>query len=287
MKSTLISIVAILVGLMALSTQSYGQKLNFQVEVKMEHLPPTDQSDLFDLQQKVTDYLNNTKWSNENQDIIIDGSVSIIIETVTTRGSEKVYRAQVLAGSPSGENFYDKSCEFTYQQGQIFDNFRTYFDPLLALLDFYTYMVIGGELDTYSLYGGTPFYDKAQDIANQGQISNYATGWTNRLEEVKLVTDADHVALREAKFYYYEGLYFVEVEPNPQKVQQYADAVVTRLTKVQNKRPNSKALKRFLDSHYQEMCKLFNSDVKRENINKMIQIDPRHRETYENCRPSM
>ena len=263
-----------------------AQVLNVRVTVKMEHLQPQDQNELSDLEQRLTDYLANTQWSEGNQDIVLDCNLNLIIETVTNRGSEKVYRSQFLISSPSGENFYDKACEFTYHPGQAMDAFRTYFDPLLALVDFYAYMVIAGELDTYSLLGGTPFYDRAQDIANQGQLSNYSTGWTKRLEEVILITDADHVALREAKFYFYEGLYFVEEEPNKDYTRKFVNAVVERLANVYNKRPNSKALKRFMDAHYQEFCKFFLFAPNQTTLDKLIQIDSRHRDTYEKCSKS-
>jgi len=276
----------ILIALFSVFSLASAQVLNVRVTVKMEHLQPRDQSELSDLEQRLTDYLATTQWSEENQDIVLDCNLNLIIETVTSRGSEKVYRSQFLISSPSGENFYDKSCEFTYHPGQAMDAFRTYFDPLLSLVDFYAYMVIAGELDTYSLLGGTSFYDRAQDIANQGQLSNYSTGWTKRLEEVILITDADHIFLREAKFYFYEGLYFVEEEPNKENARKFVNAVVERLAKVYNKRPNSKALKRFMDAHYQEFCKFFLFAPNQATLDKLIQIDARHRDTYLKCSES-
>ncbi len=283
MSSSRFLVFVIILAFLSTYSMVKAQVLSCMVNVQMEHLQPREQDDLSDLQQKLTDYLNSTKWSEENQDIILNCNVQLIIETVTTRGSEKVYKAQYLVNSPSGENFYDKTFEFAYHPGQAFQAFRNTFDPLLDMADFYAYLVIGGEMDTYELMGGNPFYDKAQAIANQGQLSNYSLGWTRRLEDAIEITDGSHVPLREAKFYYYEGLYFVENEPNPQNARQLAEAVVNRLEQVHNKRPNSKTLKRFLDAHYQEMCKLFKYDESRDNINKMIEIDARHRTTYEEC----
>ena len=267
-------------------TKSFAQRFQCEVKIQMSQLQPRDQDDLSDLSQKLTDYLNKKNWSDQNQDLTIKSNIQLIITTVTTRGSEKVYRAQFLISSPSGENFYDTSCEFPYFLGQAFETYRTAFDPLLDLVDFYVYMVLAGELDTYELFSGTPFYNKAQDLANQGQLSNFSTGWTGRLEDVIQITDGDHVPLREAKFYYYEGLYFVEREPNPNYARQFSTEVVRRLGMVYNKRPNSKTLKRFLDSHFQEICTLFRFDLDRKNMDKMIEIDGRHRDTYENCVPA-
>jgi hypothetical protein len=158
------------------------------------------QEELSGLDQKLNNYITNTAWSDQNQDITINCNIQLIIETFNERGSEKVYRAQFLISSPSGENYYDKAYEFSYIQGQAFESFRTSFDPLLDLVDYYIFLVIGGELDTYDLFAGTPFYDKAQDLANQGKLSNYAVGWQRRVDEVILITEGDHVPLREAKY---------------------------------------------------------------------------------------
>jgi hypothetical protein len=264
-----------------------AQVLNCKVTVSADHLQPRDREDLSDLEQRLTNYLNNADWSESNKDIVLNCNVQLIIETVTNRGSEKIYRSQFLISSPSGENFYNRSAEFTYVPGQAFDFFRTAFDPLLDLVDYYAYMVLAGEMDTYELFGGTPFYNKAQDIANQGQLSNYYLGWKSRLEEIILINNSDHVPLREAKFYYYEGLYFIEQEPNPTYARQFSQAVVERLAKVHNKEPNSRVLKRFFDSHFQEICELFRYDENRDNINKMTDIDARHRDTYSKCEVGM
>lgn len=268
--------------LAAFVPSAIAQKINMKVAIKMEHLQPRDQSDLSDLHYRLEDYVNNNEWSTENQDITLHCNMQIIVETVNQRGADKIYKAQFLVGSASGENYYDKNCEFIYYPGQAFDQQRAAFEPLLALVDYYIYMIMGGEMDTYELMGGTVFYDRAQDIANQGQLSQYQLGWTDRLEEVIQNTDGYHAPLREAKFYFYEGLYFVEEEVNPENVRKFSTAVVDRLHKVWSKQPNSKVLKRFLDAHYQEFPKLLQYDQTDENINKMVQIDPRHKDTYLN-----
>lgn len=285
MKNILFLVSVIFLIFMVEAKPVFSQVMTGKVTVQTEHLQSRDQQELSGLAQQLTSYINGTSWSDDGRDIIVNYTIQITIKTVSTRGTEKIYPSEFLISSPSGENFYDRTWEFTYVPGEAFESFRTSFDPLLDMVDFYVYMVIGGEMDTYELFAGTPFYDKARDIANQGQLSNYSRGWTDRLEEVLLITDGDHVPLREAKFYYYEGLYFVEREPNPQYARQLAEGVVARLAAVSSRRPNSRALKRFLDAHYQEMCKLFQFDPDRSNINKMIDIDGRHRASYENCQP--
>jgi hypothetical protein len=261
----------------------YSQTFRAKVNIEADRLQPEDQAILAELPRLLDDYINNYNWANENKEIIIESRISIVVEAVTRQGSEGIFRSQFIINSPSGENFRDLSFQFRYQAGQLIEHQRSYFDPLLSMIDFYVYMVIAGELDCYILFGGTPYYGRARTFVDEGMVSSYAQGWRNRLDDLQLITDDDHRPLREAKFYYYEGLFYIEERRDALKAPMYSQKVVELLNAVHQKRPNSVALKRFLDGHYQEFCKLFIYDQNRDNINAMMQIDNRRREVYEAC----
>lgn len=267
---------------------SFAQTIRIDVNIDTERLLrllPEEQQVFELLPQQLNDYLNNYDWtSGENEEIIIDCSLSLVIETMTNRGSEKIYRAQFLISSPSGENYVDRSTEFRYQPGQPFDHDRAYFDPLLSLVDFYIYMVLGGEMDSWLLRGGNRYYDLALSIANQGVISNYSTGWRSRIESVQLITDSDHIPLREAKFYYYDCLYNIEAKKDKSKSNNLALKLVELLEQVYNRRPQSQALLRFFNAHFTEICKLFTFSRDPELIDRIILMDTRHTETYNECK---
>jgi hypothetical protein len=264
-------------------SSGYCQTFSAKVNIQADRLQPEEQAILAELPRLLEDYINNYNWTNENADIIIESRISIVVETVSRQGSEGIFRSQFIINSPSGENFLDRSFEFRYQAGQLIEHQRSYFDPLLSMIDFYVYMVIAGELDCYILLGGTSYYGRARIFVDGGLVSSYAQGWRNRLDELQLITDDDHRPLRGAKFYYYEGLFYIEQRRDVEKAPVYSKKVVDLLDAVHQKRPNSVALKRFLDGHYQEFCKLFTYDQDRENSNAMIQIDNRRREVYEAC----
>ncbi len=229
------------------------------------------------------DYVNNYDWTGEHKEIIIECTANLIVKTVTNRGSDKIYRAEFLVSSPSGENYYDKSCEFVYQQGQAMNHNRAIFDPLLGLIDYYMYMVLGGELDTWLLRGGSEYYDKGLDIANQGTISNYSLGWNNRAEAVQLITDSDHIPLREAKLHYYDCLYYIEAKNDRDNARRLSQLVLEKLMKVHQRRPNSAALKRFFDAHYKEICTLFTFAESDDFVDRLMNMDSRHSDTYREC----
>ncbi|RMG66841.1 MAG: DUF4835 family protein [Calditrichaeota bacterium] len=270
-------------GLALFSGTLVAQTLRARVNLEASHLLPEEQQLLQELPREVQDYVENYEWGDESEEILIECSITFFVQTVTERGSDKIYRGEFLISSPSGENYRDRFVEFPYQRGYFFNHERTYFDPLLDLIDYYVYMVIGGEMDTYELLGGTPYYTQALSIANQGQSSRYGFGWTTRLDQVRQITNADHRPLREAKFYYYDCLYQIEELNNKEAARKDAKMVIDLLEEVHKRQPNSPALKRFLDAHYQEFCKLFVYDENKYNLRRLAIIDDAHRETYQEC----
>jgi hypothetical protein len=260
-----------------------GQTIRFRVTLETPTIIPQEQDILAPLPGQLEDYVNNYDWTGENESIVIECTASLIVETVTSRGSDKIYRSQFLVSSPSGENYYDKNCEFVYQQGHAMSRNRAIFDPLLALVDYYIYMVLGGELDTWLPRGGSKYYDMAQTVANQGAISNYSAGWNDRLDAVRLITDSDHIPLREAKLYYYDCLYNVEAKNNKENARRLSKLVLQKLEQVHQRRPNSQALKRFFDAHFNEICGLFVFAENDNFVDRLSGMDPRHSETYQQC----
>ena len=113
-------------------------------------------------------------------DIDIRARIQVLIETVQKKTFEKIYKAQFLISSESGENFYDKIWEFPYEPSFPLEHSKSLFDPLTHFLDFYAYMILAGELDTYDLLQGTPLYDRALDIASQGVLSQYSRRRSHR-----------------------------------------------------------------------------------------------------------
>ncbi|MGH1362616.1 MAG: DUF4835 family protein [Calditrichia bacterium] len=275
---SILLIVAIVINL-PLSAQT----VKARVALQSDRLLPEERNILSDIPNRLEDYINSYDWAGDNEQIEIDLRLNFVIEAVSDRGSEQIFRGQIVTNSSSGENFVDRAVEFVYQQGQSMQHDEALFNSLTSIVDYYIYMIMGGEMDAYLIKGGTFFYDRARIIAEQGLISNYKLGWTARQEEVNSVTDADHAFLREAKFYYYEGLFFIESRRDREKGPLYSKKVVDLLENIQRRKPSSKILKRFLDAHNQEFCKLFSYDTTEENARRMMGIDNRRREVYEAC----
>jgi hypothetical protein len=254
-----------------------AQVLRVNVDVSFDHLPPVEQQFLQNFKTQVEDYYNNYSWTDDEYETDVETKINLIIENVTAKSFERIYKAQFLIKSVSGESFYDKEWEFPYQQGYLFDHAKVQFDPLCNFLDYYAYMILAGELDTYGHTLGTVFYDAALDIANRGILSEYPRGWNKRLEELLKITHIRTRPLREAKPDFFEAIYLFE-EGKFDEARKLGLSVLDAIDKVVNEQPNNKYLRFFFDAHHMDFAKIFAGDG--ESLKRLIDYDNRHRETY-------
>jgi len=254
-----------------------AQVLDSQVTMQYDHLPSDEHDDLSGLADKVEQYFDGYEWVEDEFEYDVEVNVQIIIETVQKKTHEKLYKAQFLISSTSGENFYDRSWDFPYEPSSPLNHTKGIFDPLTHLLDFYAYMVLAGELDTYGLLLGTPLYDAAQDIANQGVLSQYPRGWSAREMDLQKITNVRTRPLREVKPDFFEALYFYD-EGNYQESYKLAQNVLKGIKKVFSQQPNNRYLRMFFDAHYRRIAQLF--EGKQAILEELLELDSRHRETY-------
>ena len=264
-------------SLVCLFTLLRGQVIKSTAEVSYNHLPLEEHQYIEDLDMQIQDYLNNYAWTEDEYETDIDVTIYIIIETVQKKSFEKMYKAQFQIKSVSGESFYDKNWEFPYQPGYPMEHNKVQFDPLCHFIDFYVYLVLGGELDTYGLLLGTQYYDKAHDIANRGILSQYSRGWSERLNELQKITNTRTRPLREAKPDFFEALYLLQ-EGNEKEARVYALKVIDAIEKVVKEQPNNKYLKMFFDAHNNELAELFRNDV--DVLSRLVDYDSNHRQVY-------
>ncbi len=254
-----------------------GQVLKVTVTLDPSNLPVDEVNKLNDFPDKVEQYFNNYEWVEDVYEYDVPCKVRIIIQSVQKKSHEKLYLAQFVITSESGEYFYDKTWEFPYDQGTPFSHFKGQFDPLTHFLDFYAYMILAGELDTNDYLKGNPLYEKARDIANQGQISRYPRGWSQRMNMVLVITDARTRPLREVKPDFFEALYLLD-EGKRGEAYNYAKKVFEGIKKVFKVQPNNLYLQYFFNSHYQDLADLFRGHEP--ELTLLTEMDSRHRAAY-------
>ncbi len=263
--------------LLTLALVAHSQVLKVKVTLDPSNLPADEVNNLSDFPDKVEQYFNAYEWVEDEYEYDVICKVRIIIQSVQQKSHEKLYLAQFVITSESGEYFYDKIWEFPYDQGTPFSHFKGQFDPLTHFLDFYAYMVLAGELDTNDYLKGNSLYEKARDIANRGQLSKYPRGWSSRMNMVLVITDARTRPLREVKPDFFEALYLLD-EGKRGEAYNYAKKVLEGLKKVYKVQPNNLYLQYFFNSHYEDLAELFKGH--NADLELLAELDSRHRQAY-------
>ena len=164
-----------------------AQELEARVTVNSTKIEGTRTEVFESLQQKLTDFLNNHKWTEipfrENEKIQCNFNITVNTYkqdentfecTLLMNSMRPVYGStyNTVAYSVNDGDFTFEFGEFDqleYQANQIDNN-------LVALLAYYAYMIIGMDLDTMAPMGGTDCFHVAQDIAIAGESMGFP-GW--------------------------------------------------------------------------------------------------------------
>lgn len=172
-----------------LSLTIWAQELDVQVTVNTPRLQTTDPKVFQDLEKAIKEFMTNQKWTNdefqEEERIKVD-----IILTISEELSANSYRGELSLQSvrPVYKSSYetallthqDKDVVFSYEQFQPLEySENTYNNNLTSVLAFYAYVIIGFDYDSFSPFGGEPYFQVAQEIVNNipPTVANNFPGW--------------------------------------------------------------------------------------------------------------
>jgi hypothetical protein len=247
-----------------------AQELNCTVTVNADKIPGSNKQKFTTLQNDLTAFINQKRWTNFNykDQEKIHCNLSIIITkesgdnfegSIQIQSSRPVYNATYL--SPIF-NFNDKDFNFQYTEYQpLLFNKETYESNLISVVTYYVYTVIGLDADTFSLYGGTPYFNKAQNILVQAQQSGYK-GWNqndgtkSRFTLIDNILSPTYKLFRNALYeYHLKGLDILSKDKKNGK-NNIADAI-QKLKSIYNSRPNAFLLRIFMDAKADEIVNIF------------------------------
>ena len=185
MKKTAIYIASI-ITLCVLSLRAQAQELEAKVVVNHSKIQGTNTSVFTTLQEAMTEFINTRKWTNAQytQRERIACSFNLIVNEYSDDGrfgcnlmvqaNRPVYNASY---NTTVFNFNDNAVDFNYIEhdklefsDEIIDN------NLTAVLAYYAYLIIGLDMETFALKGGTEILQKAENVVNNAQMMS-EDGW--------------------------------------------------------------------------------------------------------------
>ncbi|GAB6282685.1 MAG: DUF4835 family protein [Ignavibacterium sp.] len=277
-----------------LSKILFSQELEATVTVNYENLPAAFRDYLIGFSNTIQSYLNNTRFSESNwENPRIKCSFNIFF---TGAADEMNYTAQVFITSQREiykSNQYspmlkilDNNFSFTYQKNQI-----VYFDPstfnsLASFFDYYAYLIIGFDNDSWEKLSGTEFFNNAFQVVNLSQSAGSIKGWDrktgsyNRYDFVDNLLDEKFRPFREAIYDYYYGIDVYQFNKiiGQDKIAEFVKSLDKLRSKIDI---NSILIKVFFDTKNEEIVN-YMKDYPDKNVLKILRaVDPSHATKYD------
>jgi len=179
---------AVVLALMLCATlPTAAQELQAKVTINHSKVQGTDASVFDNLQQQLEQFINGTQWTNlqfqKNERIVCnfnitvtkhDPATNLFTCTATIQANRPVYNSSYTT---TLFNIQDRDFNFEFAQfDQLNFNEETIDNQLVALIGYYSLLIIGLDLDSFSPNGGEDVLQRCMNLTNNAQNMNF-TGW--------------------------------------------------------------------------------------------------------------
>lgn len=256
---------------------SFSQELLCKVDINTMAIEGTNKNVFETLQQSISDYFNETKWTNTvfSPQERIDCRFFLTVKEYSNnriKGDIQVQLSRPVYNSTYTTtlfNFKDSKVEFDYREGEpLVFNDNIWTDNLTGILNFYAYLFLALDFDSFSPGGGQPYFDKATTVVQQAQSSGEA-GWKtfedtkNRSAVLSSYTDKNTGAMRDLLYQYHrKGL--DEMFLNPEKGRAEITASLKNIKDIYDRAPMSVGLTIFRDSKLDELVNVYSKAPQQE-----------------------
>lgn len=267
-------------------------ELNCEVDVNSEKISNASKEVFSELKQAVTDYMNTTKWTNAtfgtNEKIYCkllltlsswDDATGAMQGDLQIQSQRPVYNSTYTTAVI---NFRDTKVKFNYERGmQLVFSEQEMQDNLTAILNFWAYMIIAMDFDTFELNGGDPYYEKAAQVVRLAQSSS-ESGWkafednTNRSAVLSAYTDKATSPIRQL-LYDYHRMGLDQMVVTVDKGRATITHSLENLGKIYEVAPLSVCLTMFKDAKLDELINVYSkaNTTEKESVYEMLyQIYP-------------
>ncbi len=292
----------ILIYLLLVICKGYSQELNCNISVNTSKIQGTNKQVFITLQKALSDFMNNTVWTNNvfevNEriecnflfNITEEKSTGSYVATLNIQSRRPVYASSY---NTVMLNYVDNDIAFDYMENDPLEfSENTYISNLTSVLAYYAYIIIGLDYDSFSMEGGTPYFEKAEKIVNNAQSSGRA-GWrasdsrgrTNRYWLINNILDQEYKPLREFN-YKYQRLGLDMMDKTIEGGRMTIKESIVELEKFYNSKPDPfmHYFQVVMESKSDEITQIFSkasAEDKRRVLNIMVKIDPANLSKYE------
>lgn len=256
-----------------------AQRIESKVETDLRTLPQERQDKLQDFADKTIHFLDSSPWCEDKWDTPVNIMVTLRLEDMS-QGAEQRFKGTIIISNSYDIQFSDQRWRFAYQSGDPIQFNENNFDSYTSVVAFYIYLILGGEFDKWGTMAGSPYYEKARNVAEQSKfgLGRFIEGWDRRLELANYFLSDRHKPFREMVDYYFYGLSYT-TEDN-EKTRKHCSTAIQKLDKIIANEPENEYARNFIKAHYQEIVEIFRRAKNKEPLRTMLVLDPDHERIY-------
>ncbi len=297
----LILTVPLLLG--TLLQRAQAQEFQFTVNLNYEQLvaqQKTDPQSMSQLQTYMNDFLNNTRWTNDQfaKEEKIKCKLNVNLTRSLAQGNYEG-NAQLVVSRPVYGSTYetvlftyvDKNFTFTYLPStQLYFNENSYTEELPYILAFYANIALIFDYDSFSKMGGSPYVQKAFNLVNLARNSSpNKRGWDsngdskNRYWLIENLQSQQFTPFREGMYKYYRQGLDVATQ-NPAETRAKVLEFLNTIKEVNQLRPASVVVNSFFDAKSDELYKIMIEGLPEQRTQAytlLVNLDPSKTQLYQ------
>ncbi len=263
---------------------SSAQELLCTVEINTDQVPGTNKSVFETLTSAMNDYMNTTQFTNaqfaanEKIECKLFFTIKKVEGDVYSGDLQVQYTRPVFNSTYTSTmfNFKDTKIEFQYSEGDpLTFNVSMMESNLTQILNFYAYLILAMDFDSFSPRGGEQYWDRLATIVQQAQSAG-ETGWKafednkNRAALLAVFTQPATAGMRDMLYKYHRtGL--DEMSVSPDKGRQRITESLDEIKKLYDVAPMSVGLSLFKDSKLDELVNIY-SKAPQEERTKVFEL---------------
>lgn len=282
-------------------SEAHAQELNAMVNVNYSQIQGTNREIFQDMQESLYEFVNTTHFTEHvfGIDERIDCQFQITISkrtgdmfeaTLSVQSSRPVYGSSYTTAML---NYQEKKGNFLFeyvQDQRLEYSENSFTSNLTAVMAFYAYIIIGMDYDSFGMEAGSPYYQKALNIANNAQSAGqYSKGWQsyegteNRYWLAENMLNEKYRPIRRC-IYRYHRLGLDRMYDNKEAARQEIADSFKLLQRAHRSEPNNFILKLFFTAKSNEIINCFKQAFpaqKAEVVQILKEIDPANASRYD------
>lgn len=279
----------------------HSQELDATVDVDLSAINIDIRDRLSNFKTDVQNYLNKTRFSDhvivndiKGKPYKIKCSFSFYFRSAT---GFDAYEAQLVVNVQ--RNIYrsdgfttifrvkDENWAFNYIKGQNFYRDDLKYNNLTSFLDYYAYMIIGYDDDSWEPMLGTQRFQKAQNLVNLAVANSDGKGWIDNslLKQSRGVFPSELLNSKYESFrkafwtYHFAGIDSLQYNKR-QALEKIAEAIDI-IGKLKKTEVRSFTIKQFFEAKYLEIASVMVDHYDKSIYRRLMEYDPDHLSTYE------